>query len=104
MESAHHDLAAVVDQCFDVFPDSAVLCGSAIFQRHGSKSPMRLAGCVGSRAPQREQTAAIVSGRRYRKYRPSTGVNAGQEPPLFDGEDTDLVLSAHASATRGNSC
>jgi len=31
-------------------------------------------------------------------------VNAGQEPPLFDGEDTDLVLSAHASATRGNSC
>ena len=30
-------------------------------------------------------------------------VNAGQEPPLFDGEDADLVLSAHAAA-RGISC
>jgi len=30
-------------------------------------------------------------------------VNAGQEPPLFDGEDADLVLNAHAAA-RGISC
>ena len=31
-------------------------------------------------------------------------VNAGQEPPLFDGEDADLGLSAHAAAARGSSC
>jgi len=33
-----------------------------------------------------------------------TNVNAGQEPPLFDGEDADLGLSAHAAAARGSSC
>jgi len=48
----------------------------------------------------------MVLGRALRAVMPLSvpPVNAGQEPPFFDGEDAALGLDAHAAAVRVNSC
>ncbi len=88
--------------CLLLAEESAMSDSDHLFSRYELDIPGGKAKATGAEDHKRmlDAVAAFQATLKLQAGLAARGVNAGQEPPLCDGEEADLVRSFHAAAAR----